>query len=318
MEEQTRKPDEIVILDAGSKDGTWEVLEDYAKHGSIPLKLLRKDRCKPAASRNLCAKEASYDVLAVTDIGCDWKPQWFEELIAPFETRPRLEAVMGSWKVRWEDQRTAWAQADPLLRGSLELRATPKSHAANRAVAYTKRFYFQLGGLPEDLSFACDDMSLAILIQAHGQRLAAAPEPRCIWERPQTFRALVKESYRNYKGAGEALVFLDHFLINSTRFALETLTLAGIALAFIFHSSSTIRLSLIAMSVLLFAWRLRNWVPHWLTLRRRGTIATLAHIALLDYATRWSAVRGYFAGLRYGAVHCHDCRSKLQAAGRRW
>ena len=31
MNEQTRKPDDIVILDAGSKDGTWEVLEPCKK-----------------------------------------------------------------------------------------------------------------------------------------------------------------------------------------------------------------------------------------------------------------------------------------------
>src|SRR5208283_1530050 len=111
---------------------------------------------------------------------------WFEELVAPFESQPDLEAVMGSWRIRWEDQETPWAQADPLIRTGLELRATPRSHSANRAIAYTKEFYLSLGGLPEDLSFACDDMAMALLIQAHGKRLAAAPEPRCTWERPQT------------------------------------------------------------------------------------------------------------------------------------
>ncbi len=287
----------------------------YAKTGSIPIKLLREERCKPALSRNLCARAATFDILAVTDIGCDWKPQWFEELVAPFESQPDLEAVMGSWEIRWEDQKTPWAQADPLLRGTMKFRATPKSHASNRAIAYTKQFYLKLGGLPEDLSFACDDMALAILIQGHGKRLAAAPEPRCIWERPQTYRALVRESYRNYKGAGEALVFLDYFLINSACFALEAALLAGIVLASLFHAPQIIQLGFIVMAILLFARRLWKWVSHWLAIRRRGTIATLAHVALLDYATRWSAVRGYLAGLRYGAVHCKDCRSKLKAAG---
>ncbi len=314
MEEQTRWPDEIVILDAGSKDGTWELLHDYAKVGSIPMKLLREERCKPALSRNLCAKAATYDIIAVTDIGCDWKPQWFEELVAPFESQPDLQAVMGSWEIRWEDQMTPWAQADPLLCGDLRFRATPKSHASNRAIAYTKQFYLELGGLPEDLSFACNDMALAILIQGHGKRLAAAPEPRCIWERPQSFKALVKESYRNYKGAGEAFVFFDYFLINTARFILEAVALIGICLASLLPVPRIMQFSFIIMAVLLLAWRLRNWIPRWLAIRQRGTIATLPHVALLDYATRWSAVRGYLAGLRYGAVHCTACRSKLRAA----
>src|SRR5262245_47529607 len=103
MEEQTRKPDEIVILDAGSKDGTWEALQSYAKIGSIPIKLLQKARLKPAPSRNMCARAAAYDILAVTDIGCDWEPQWFEELVAPIGADAGLEGVMGSWRIAWED-----------------------------------------------------------------------------------------------------------------------------------------------------------------------------------------------------------------------
>ena len=138
MQEQTRRPDEIVILDAGSTDGTWELLEDYARSGAIPLKVLQMERCKPAASRNQCAHAASYEILAVTDIGCDWMRQWFGELVAPFERDPGIQAVMGSWLVRWEDQKTPWAQADPLLRGGLQFIATP--HSISDWAGYLKTY----------------------------------------------------------------------------------------------------------------------------------------------------------------------------------
>src|SRR5262249_47880624 len=196
MEEQTRKPDEIVILDAGSKDGTWETLQTYAKSGSIPIKLLQRTRLKPAPSRNICAREATWDVLAVTDIGCDWEPQWFEELVAPMEADPGLEGVMGSWRIAWEDQKTEWAKADYFLQPTIDFQAAQDSLAANQAIVCRKIFYLSLGGLPEDLTFAGDDWLLAHQIVASGHRIGAASVPRCVWERPQTLGALVKESRR--------------------------------------------------------------------------------------------------------------------------
>jgi glycosyltransferase involved in cell wall biosynthesis len=44
MEQQTRRPDEIVICDAGSKDGTWDLLTSYEKTGPIPLKAIAERR----------------------------------------------------------------------------------------------------------------------------------------------------------------------------------------------------------------------------------------------------------------------------------
>jgi glycosyltransferase involved in cell wall biosynthesis len=319
MEEQTRKPDEIVIVDAGSKDGTWEALQAYATSlGAIPTNALQVDRCKPAPSRNIAARKATYDILAVTDIGCDWQPQFFEELVAPFENQPDLEAVMGSWEVLWENQTTPWAQADPLLRNGLELRASPNSHAANRAIAYTKDFYLGLGGLPEDLSFACDDMALALFIQCKGKRIAAAPVPRCVWFRPQTYLGLKKESFRNFKGAGEAGIWISYFVRNLIRFVLEWAAFCGLVAGLMLGWPTIANALCLLTLLLMMAWRLRNWIPHWLVIRRRGGIATLGHVAILDYVTRWSAVKGYWAGVVHGGKACTGCRSKLRACGHGW
>lgn len=305
--EQTRKPDEVVVLDAGSTDGTFEALEDYRRTGEIPLVLLQEPRCKPAKSRNLCARTARYAILAVTDIGCDWSREWFEELVAPFEGDPELDAVMGSWEISLEEQRTPWAQVDPLLRNGLRFEATPASHAANRAIAYKKEFYLRLGGLPEDLSFAADDLTLALLIHAASTRIGCAPTPRCVWFRPQTFKSLVKESRRNFRGMGEAGIAASYFLVNALRFVAE---LSAVALIGFGACSAGGALLVAALSL-----RLRNWFGDWRRARARRALATIWHLILLDYSTRLAAVLGYLEGWRYGRRHCHDIRRKLRSAG---
>jgi cellulose synthase/poly-beta-1,6-N-acetylglucosamine synthase-like glycosyltransferase len=311
MEEQTRKPDEIVILDAGSKDGTWEALEDYARHGSIPVKLLRKERCKPAPSRNLCAKEASYDVLVVTDIGCDWERVWFEELIEPMEKDPLLDAVMGSWRVAWDDQKTEWAKADYFLQGGIELRATPTSLSANRAIVYKKEFYLGLGGLPEDLTFAGDDTLLARQIQNSGRRIAAASVPRCTWERPQTFGALVKESRRYARGAAEVGLGFRDFCLVATRLSIEVLMLMAGIIMLLLRMPTGGLLSLVAVALLVGSRLLKLRRRRDKRAKPRQTVS-FWRLGVLEYATKMAGMRGWLEGFLYGQKHCQESRRKVR------
>ena len=40
IEAQTCPPNEIVITDAGSTDGTWKILNDWKDRSDIPIKIL--------------------------------------------------------------------------------------------------------------------------------------------------------------------------------------------------------------------------------------------------------------------------------------
>ena len=314
MNEQTRKPDEIIILDAGSTDGTWKVLEEFANSGTIALKLLRKESCKPAPSRNLCAKAATYDILAVTDIGCDWEPQWFEELVAPMEADPTLDAVMGSWRVAWEDQKTPWAKADYFLQPTIILEATPATLAANRAIAYKKNFYLSLGGLPEDLTFAGDDLLLAYQIVRSGRRIGAAPTPRCTWERPQTFAALFKESCRYGRGSAELGISLRNFILVSGRLGVEALMFI-LSILFLLVGKPLAGVTCLVLMTLLVFFRLVKLDRRKKRRAQEGREASIWNLAILDYTTKIAIARGFIEGFYYGRLHCLDSRRKARSVG---
>ena len=67
MQAQTRFPDEIVIVDAFSTDGTWEAITDWAKEDSRITAIQEKGNA--AHGRNFAIQNAKYDHVISTDMG---------------------------------------------------------------------------------------------------------------------------------------------------------------------------------------------------------------------------------------------------------
>jgi glycosyltransferase involved in cell wall biosynthesis len=80
LAEQTRVPDEVVVVDGGSSDGTLERLR--AAEG---ITLIEEAGANIARGRNLAIAAATHDVIAVTDADCVLEPEWLERLLEPIE-----------------------------------------------------------------------------------------------------------------------------------------------------------------------------------------------------------------------------------------
>ena len=82
---QTKLPDEIIITDAGSKDGTFEKLNSWKKRLNN-LIIIRKTGCFHAEGRNLAIERACGDIIAATDFGCKPDIRWLKEITSPIES----------------------------------------------------------------------------------------------------------------------------------------------------------------------------------------------------------------------------------------
>ena len=88
---------EIIIIDDGSCDGTWEFLSNSHNLNNGRIKYLRSEQNKgAAASRNIGFSRASGGLIVSLDDDCMVEISWLKDLVETFNCFPAASAVGGS------------------------------------------------------------------------------------------------------------------------------------------------------------------------------------------------------------------------------
>src|SRR5690606_31532652 len=98
----TLPPDQIVITDAGSNDGTIQILESWKQRSKIKITILVEKGCNIAQGRNKAIEAADHDLIVSTDFGCRYDSRWLESVVSPFAD-PEVKVVGGGYGVLEED-----------------------------------------------------------------------------------------------------------------------------------------------------------------------------------------------------------------------
>lgn len=91
---QVRPPDEVVLVDAGSRDATLE--HALSVDLPFPMRVIRCERVFPGTARNAGVAAAAFDWLAFTDGGIILHPRWLAELLAVADET--TDVVLGNFE----------------------------------------------------------------------------------------------------------------------------------------------------------------------------------------------------------------------------
>ncbi len=212
---QTRPPDEVVIVDGGSIDGTVKVLEEYAAGGALPLKVLARPGTNISQGRNAAIAVASGEIIASTDAGVRLSPNWLEELVKPFEEKEGRRKISEIRVIRGKEELyvvSGFFIPDPQSVFETAMSATvlpvladvnPETFLpSSRSVAFRKEAWEQVGGYPEWLDY-CEDLIFDFKLRELGP-FAFAPQALAYFRPRTSLAAFFQQYYRYARGDGKA------------------------------------------------------------------------------------------------------------------
>jgi GT2 family glycosyltransferase len=176
-------------------------LQELARQSSVPVKLEQR-RCNIAQGRNRAIQLTDAEILAATDAGSFPEREWFDEITRPLLANPALDFTGG------RSVPLAETVFQKFLRQE-EPGEDPESTAlpnlpSSRNTAFRRQAWQDVGGYPEWLTLAAEDLLFTHELKKVGKKYFFNPRAVVYWEERGTEQAFFKMFYRNAYGSAEA------------------------------------------------------------------------------------------------------------------
>lgn len=192
-------PEELIVVDGGSNDGTCEIVRAYVDEFPCELKLIEAGRVNIALGRNIGIESSSHELIAIVDAGCELNQGFFRNLVGPLHEDESADLVSGCY--------------EPKVKNAAAYRFIPDWSDAStwnwflpsaRSLCIKKSIWQKAGGFPDYLTLTGEDTQFDVSYRRHSERWVISKRAVVYWNAPSTDDAADKLSYRYGIGDGES------------------------------------------------------------------------------------------------------------------
>ncbi|MBI4999493.1 glycosyltransferase [Candidatus Gottesmanbacteria bacterium] len=282
---QSRKPDEIIIVDGGSKDNTVAKIAQEVRYYVFP-------GANRARGRNEAIKKAKGEVIAISDAGCVLDKNWLKNITKPFNN-PEVDVVAGYYQ---PVTRNIFEKCLACYTCVMPDRLAPENFLpSSRSIALRKTAWQAVSGYPEDLDY-CEDLVFAQRLKERDFKFVLAKEALVFWPQKKNIRQAFWQFFNYASGDAQARYWphVAKIILVYFRYFLALLLLI---LGFVYHILIyNILVAILILSYLLWSiFKNYRYVEH---------PSAFIYLPLLQIAADLAVMVGFLRGIfkRYGIL----------------
>ena len=197
LAKQTKKPEEIIIVDGGSTDQTVAKIKAFQKkHPELKIKVFVKKGANRSQGRNLAIKKAQNEVIAISDAGGELDRRWLEKISQPFND-PSVEVVAGYFRGKGKN---VFEECVATFTLTVPHRVDPKNFLpTSRSMAIRQKTWQKFGGFPEEFSDN-EDFVFSTRLKKEGAKIVFVPEAVFYWYPRENLQSFTKMIFRFARG----------------------------------------------------------------------------------------------------------------------
>jgi glycosyltransferase involved in cell wall biosynthesis len=196
---QSKKADEIIIVDAGSTDNTQKIIKSYSN-----VRLIISKGVSIAKGRNLAIKNSRYEIIVMTDAGCIADKFWLENITEQFIDK-KTDVVAGFYEMTGESN---FQNALKPFLGIMPSNFKNNFLPATRSIAFRKKVWEKVCGFDEKFDRAGEDTDFNLKILKNNFIIARNKKATVKWEVPDNLIDAAKKFYFYAKGDAQSKNFL--------------------------------------------------------------------------------------------------------------
>jgi glycosyltransferase involved in cell wall biosynthesis len=207
LQTQKNKNYEIIVVDDGSTDSSFESVESFKKKNDLPIKLINQENAGPAKARNYGVEHSKGDIIIFLDSDCIPPDNWVEEMVKPL--KGKIVGCNCGYMVKNEESLIARYVDYEIAKRHEKLVGKSIDTTGTYSASFLKSAFIEAGGFDTNYKTASgEDFDFAFNIKKLGYDIFFTDKTFVYHYHPDTLKKYLKQQF--WRGFWRVRMYLDN------------------------------------------------------------------------------------------------------------